>query len=126
MKRLRLISIIATLAVMVVAAHLQAGEKTPVCVRFILKESAYRAQFASASETTSELLEELQARAAASISDHLTGNAGFLNFTTEDSADYTLTFTLDCADPLATGMLKEVGIYVELTKPKIKTKISSI
>lgn len=123
MKKLRLISILAILSVMLVAAHSQAGEKTEVCVRFILKEPAYRARFARASQATSPLLEELEAKVAASISGQLAKNAGFLDFTTEDAADYTLTFTLDCADLLATGMLKEVGIFAELTKPKIATKI---
>lgn len=123
MKSSGLILMGAALSVMVLAASAQAGEKTAVCVKFLLKESAYRGEFAKASQPTSPLLEELEARAAASLCARLEKNAGFLEYTTDDSVNYTLTFTLDCADSLATGMLKEVGIFAELTKPKTKTQI---
>ena len=123
MKSSGLISMAAALSVLVLAASVQAGQKTAVCVKFILKESAYRGEFAKASQPTSPLLETLEAKAAASLCARLEKQAGFLAFTTDNSAHYTLTFTLDCADALATGMLKEVGIFAELTKPKTKTQI---
>lgn len=119
MKRLCFFSIIGGVALLVADGQLQAADKTGVCVRFILKESAYRDQFGATPQPTSKLLEleEVQAGAAACIRYHLSDEAGFLNYTTEAPQDYTLTFTLDCADPQATGPMKEVGLHVKLTGP---------
>jgi len=120
MKRLCFYSIICVALLLVVVGQVQAGDKTGVHVRFILKEPAFRGKFARASEPTSELLEELESRAAASISRKLCKNAGFLHFTSEESKNFTLTFTLARADPQASEMLKEVGLFVKLTGPKNK------
>jgi len=105
-------SLIALVAVVLLAEPAHAGQKTPVTVRFVV--DAYQSYFLAPQRV------DLEAKAATRITERLRAYVPHFDFTTATGKPFVLTILLA---PRVTAERrdapKEVGLHIELTGPRV-------